>query len=233
MLATVGVLIAATQAWRRGEDGDRPLMAAATGAVLGTFTLVQYPFSGPVYFFYLAPLVALAALAATSLAGGSWKAPMFALFVFALAFGGGWVGTASLFPTAQGRYVLRPAGERLELERGRIRVSPDDRVEYERLAATLSQLSSGTGVAFVTPDAPEAYFLSGLRNPTPVLFDFLDDPQGRTERVLATLEREDVRVVALNRAPQFSGPPPADLVAAIELRYPQAVNIGRFIVRWR
>ena len=91
----------------------------------------------------------------------------------------------------------------------------------------------GTGVTYVTPDAPEAYFLSGLRNPTPVFFDFFDDPVDRTERTLATLEREDVRVIALNRSPQVSGPPARDLIAALESRYPRAANVGRFIVRWR
>lgn len=233
VLVTVWVLVASARAWRRGEAGHRPLMAAATGAVLGTFTLVQYPFAGPVYFFYVAPLVALAGLAAVSFAGRPLRVPTGVLLVFMLAFGVRWVGTASLYATAGGYYVPRPVEERLDLERGRIRVSPDEKIEYERLATMLSELSAGNRVTFVTPDAPEAYFLSSLRNPTPIFYDFLDEPEGRTERIIATLEREDVRVIALNRAPQFSGPPPADLVAAIERRYPQAAEVGRFIVRWR
>lgn len=233
VLATVWVLVAAVRARYQGVSGHRPLMAASTGAILGTFTLVQYPFSGPVYFFYLAPLVALATLAAASLSEQRWRAPTAVLSLFLLSFGLRWVGTASLYPTARGRYVPRAADERLELERGRIRVPADEKAEYEQLAAMLAGLSDGTGVTFVTPDAPEAYFLSGLRNPTPVFYDFLDEPLGRTTRILATLEREDVRVIALNRAPQFSGPPEADLIEALESRYPQAASVGRFVVRWR
>jgi len=233
VIGTVAVLLAAGWARHRGDTSDRPQKAIAIGAVLGTFTLVQYPFSGPVYFYYIAPLVALAGLAAASLAGRAWRAPTVALMVFALLFGARWVGTASLFPTAQGRYEPRPSTERLQLERGRIRVSTEEKAEYERLAVMLSERSLGTGVTFVTPDAPEAYFLSGLRNPTPVFYDFLDDPEGRTARILAMLEEEDVRVVALNRSPQFSGRPPDDLIAGLENLYPQAANVGRFIVRWR
>lgn len=86
---------------------------------------------------------------------------------------------------------------------------------------------------YATPDVPEAYFLSGLRNPTPVLYDFLDDPRNRTERVMRTLDREDVRVVVLNRTPHFSGLPPEPLIRALEAAYADATGIGRFIVRWR
>ena len=232
-ITTLAALAVATRAWALGDEGHKPLVAALTAAVLATFTLVQYPFAGPVYFFYLAPLVALCALSAVSLAPVSWRAPALALGLFALAFGARWVGTADLYPTAQGRYEPRPALERLDIDRGHIRVTPAEKAEYERLAAALQDLAAGTGVTFVTPDAPEVYFLSGLRNPTPVFYDFLDEAEGRTARILAALDREDVRVIALNRAPQFSGPPSPDLLAALEGAYPRATSVGRFVVRWR
>ncbi len=233
VLVTVATLAAAAKSWRREDAGRRALEAALTAIALGTFTLVQYPFSGPVYFFYLAPLVALGALAGSSLASEGWRPPMSALAVFALLFGARWIGTADLFATARLRYEPRPALERLDLDRGHIRVTAPERTEYETLARLLRDLASGSGTAFVTPDAPEAYFLSGLRNPTPVFYDFLDDPRGRTERILAMLDREDVRVVALNRAAQISGPPAPDLVTELERRYPSAASVGRFVVRWR
>jgi hypothetical protein len=233
LLATLAALAAAVRAWLNRGRSALPLQVVAVASVLGTFTLVQYPFSGPVYFFYLAPLVALAGLAALAPAPGGWRASALALYCFTLAFGARWVGTAALYPTAQGRFEPRPPAERLELDRGRIRVAPAEKAEYERLARMMRDRARGSDVTFVTPDAPEAYFLSGLRNPTPVFYDFLDDPEGRTARILDALEREHVRVVALNRAPQFSGPPPRDLIEAIESRFPQAASVGRFIVRWR
>ena len=59
------------------------------------------------------------------------------------------------------------------------------------------------------------------------------EPEGRTERILSALEREGVRVIALNRLPRFSGPPAPDLLAALESRYPRATIVGQFLVRWR
>ncbi|MGE0157923.1 MAG: ArnT family glycosyltransferase [Gemmatimonadales bacterium] len=235
-IATVAALVASLSGTPRGsgtEPDRRPLLAALVAAFLGTFVLVQYPFSGPVYFFYVAPLVVLAALAAASLSPAPWRSPTAALYAFALLFGALRVGTGALFPTAQGRHEPRPPLERLALERGGIRVPAADEQEYETVVGMLQQLAGESGTTFVTPDAPELYFLSGLRNPTPVLFDFFDEPEGRTERTLALLDREGVRVVALNRAPQVSGPPAPDLVAALERRYPRAASAGRFVVRWR
>ena len=80
------------------------------------------------------------------------------------------------------------------------------------------------------PDAPEVYFLSGLRNPTGVLFDFFDEDDGRVERVLATLDEHDVGVVVIKLNPSFSGRPPPDLMQELEARYPVAVEIGHYLV---
>jgi len=233
VLATLATLFAAYLRWNREPGNRRALDAALVAIMLATFALVQYPYSGPIYFFYLAPLVALGVLAGISLAPNRWRAPGAVLLVFTLLFGARWVGTADLFATAQGRYAPRPELDRLRMDRGGIRIPAGERTEYERLADMLRSLSAPSGVTFVTPDAPEVYFLSGLRNPTPIFYDFLDAPQGRTERILAILERADVRVIALNRAPSLSGPPAVELVSALESRYPRAANVGRFIVRWR
>lgn len=233
VLVTLATLSAARRTWSREPMSRRALDAGLAAIFLATFTLVQYPYSGPIYFFYLAPLVGIGALAGVSLAPSGWRLPSVLLLAFTLVFGARWVGTAELFATAQGRYAARPELERLQIDRGRIRMPAAERAEYEQLAGMVQELSAGTGVAFVTPDAPEAYFLTGLRNPTPVFYDFLDDPVGRTQRILETAERADVRVIVLNRAPSLSGPPPADLVTALEGRYPRAASVGRFVVRWR
>ncbi len=200
--------------------------------MLATFTLVQYPFSGPVYFFYVAPLVVLTSVVAVSLGGRSWRVPGLILLAFGIAFAGRWIGSASLMATAQGRYEVRTDRESLDMERGGIRVPAGDKAEYEGLVATLRSLAPN-GVMYATPDAPETYFLSGLRNPTRVLYDFFDEPRNRTERIMRILNREDVRVVVLNRVPHFSGLPPEPLIRALEAEYPNATGIGRFVVRWK
>ena len=103
---------------------------------------------------------------------------------------------------------------------------------YEDLDAILRQHSRGTYI-YATPDCPEVYFLYGFRNPTPTLFDVADDPVGRTERILQAIRQHDVNLVVLNQYPQFSGPVPADLRAALELEFPNSVDTGKFEVRWK
>jgi hypothetical protein len=77
------------------------------------------------------------------------------------------------------------------------------------------------------------YFLSGLRNPTRSVFDFFDEPGGRTGRVLAALDARGVTAVVLNRLPTFSPPLTPDLIARLEQRYPYAADFGPFQLRWR
>jgi len=83
------------------------------------------------------------------------------------------------------------------------------------------------------PDCPEVYFLAAKRNPTRTLFDFFDEPAGRTVRVLDAIERHDVRVVVFNRRPPFSGAPPSDLVEALVERFPRTLDARWLHVRWR
>jgi hypothetical protein len=89
------------------------------------------------------------------------------------------------------------------------------------------------GYIYATPDCPEVYFLSGFRNPTRTLFDFLDDENGRTQRILAAIHAHEVDLVVINLAPSFSGPVPQDLREAIEREFPEQTITGNFEVRWK
>jgi hypothetical protein len=121
--------------------------------------------------------------------------------------------------------------EVLALDRGGIHVNARTGQQYEQLAATLRRHASG-GFIYATPDCPEVYFLAGLANPTRAIFEFLNDSPDRTARVLEALDRHQVRVVALNQQPQFSGAPPLELRTALSQRFPHSVVIGKFEVRW-
>jgi hypothetical protein len=79
------------------------------------------------------------------------------------------------------------------------------------------------------------YFLTGLRNPTRTIFDFFDEPEGRTARILGALDARGVNVVVINHdeALSFSAQPAADLRAGLEARYPHGRAVGQFEVRWR
>ena len=123
--------------------------------------------------------------------------------------------------------------ERFALERGgNLRVSPGEKEQYESLVLALQDLSTSP-YTYATPDVPEVYFLSGLRNPNRTLYEFFDDPEGRDEGILTRLDTHAVNIVVLNSLLRFSGPPSPELLAGLRSRYPQAAQIGGFIVRWR
>ncbi len=192
--------------------------------------IVQFPFSTPIYFLYVAPVIALAATAVVSSLRVSPSVPA-AVLCFYLLFAVLWVNGAVVYSI--GFYHVR-AGQvdTLDLDRGGLRVSRAEKEEYEQLVEVLRARASGDFI-YATPDCPEVYFLSGLRNPTPTFFDYYDDPVGRTVRILNTIEQHRVKAVVLNREPSFSGDVPPDLAAALTARFPHARRVGRFDVRWR
>jgi hypothetical protein len=235
-LLVVSGLVAVAVRLRDVGDGSVPdalvLMAASVFAMLGTFSMVQFPFTGPVYFFYVAPLLPLAGAALFTLTvAPSTRRLMAAVLTFGTLFGVTWVNHASLLGLGAGRFEARAEERRLAVERGRIRVSSQDKAVYEELVTTVQAVTRSPSI-YVTPDAPEVYFLSGLRNPTPVFYDFFAEQEGRTSRILQILDREDVNVVVLNTALTFSPPPPPQLIEALEARYGSARMVGPFIVRW-
>ena len=107
------------------------------------------------------------------------------------------------------------------------------RDEIEEVVAMVDALSAGPWV-YATPDAPEIYVLTGRRNPTRTLFEFLDpEPETRVARTLEALDRAGVQVAVINRRPFFSGPVSPELAAGLQARYPLAREVGRFLIVWR
>ncbi len=205
------------------------LMLVLSATVL--VSLVQYPFSAPIYFCYVAPLVVLSALAILSTQEHVSQFGPAALLAFFLAFGVFLVNREFIYSLGL-RFRPHNQTELLAFDRAVIRVAAWDKDQYGQLVRLLKQHSSGDFV-YGTPDCPEVYFLSGLQNPTRTLFDFFDDPTNRATRILRTLEEHGVTAIALNRRPQFSGPVAPELQAALDARYPDSVQVGFFVVRWR
>jgi hypothetical protein len=180
-------------------------------------SLVQFPFSAPIYWCYVAPLAALAVVAV--------------LAVALLAFGVTRVNgqsLASLGITGDPGPMLAP----LALDRAGLRVPTDDKESYEELVALMRTHVGPSGYAYAGPDAPEVTFLAGLRDPTASLFDFLDDSTTHVGSILAALRAHDVRVVALHHDAEFS-PLDSGLDSTLRRWYPEADTVGSFDVRWR
>jgi hypothetical protein len=130
--------------------------------------------------------------------------------------------------------VLRvgAAGEaRLALDRGGLRVPAADSAAASMFVQIL-RAHARHGYTFATPDCPEAYFLSGLRNPTPTIYEFVRGRAGRTDRVLALLEARRITAVAIGGWGAFSGPPEQRLLAALRTRYPDSARVWHYTVRW-
>ncbi|MDQ6633994.1 MAG: hypothetical protein M3Z10_04475, partial [Gemmatimonadota bacterium] len=235
-LLPVLALLAVATLWRsRSMDAEQSLQRARLVALLcvaALCNLVQFPYAVANYFCYVAPLVALLAVALHPHLRPLPRAAPAALTAFYVAFAVLRVNGSTLnsMGITHGQYhTIIPIG----LARGGgLRIPRDQAMVYQRLVPMLRQRAQG-GYAWVSPDAPELYFLAGLRNPTRTLYEFFDDPDDHSVRLLAALDRHQVTAVVLNSRPAFSHLPSDELVSALETRYPFATNVGPYQLRWR
>lgn len=210
-----------------GQNYQQEFLLLSVTAVCG---LVQFPFGAQVYFFYAAPLAVLAGVALLRTAHASVRPAVFVLAAAYLLFSLLWIDSTRVY--AMGRVVRDGYVSQLALPRSGIRVARSDSIQYENLVRTLL-VHARSEYTYASPDCPEVYFLSGLRNPTRTLSELYDDPMDRTERILRAIDQHGVSVVALNQTPLIGPAVPTDLEQELELRFPNWTRIGKFVVRWR
>jgi hypothetical protein len=202
-------------------------------AVCAMCSLVQFPFAAPIYFAYVAPLVIVTAVAVGRYCGLLPRPLLWVLLAFYLAFGVTRLNTGTL-ATLGIAYVPRHDTYALHIEGANLDVTRADQQTYDRMVSLVHQHARSTRFVYATPDCPEVYFLTGLRNPTKTLFEFLDDPQPTAGELLRTLNDHGVGVVVINTHPAFSGSlVSARIIRAFALHYPHFAIAGRFVVRWR
>lgn len=227
------ILLAGRAGGLRGEKQQRTFLIVSVAAVC---SLIQFPLGLPTYFCYVAPLVLLACVALASVAGQFDRMSVGALFAFYLAFAV-WLHTPGYF-TVMGGAPGRPASLRaLNLPRaGGIEIDAAEAAEYEGLAGLIRAHARGNYI-YAGPGSPEVYFLTGFRNPTESLLDFLDrdfeDGPERARRILGDLDAHSVSVVALRVDSEYAGPIPPQLRAGLESRFPRSALMGGFEVRWK
>jgi hypothetical protein len=222
-------MLTAVAAWqwhaRRSdhEEGRYPTggyVALVSTAAL--WSLVQFPYSSPAYFFYVAPLGVLATAGVLHAGGQSRPGPVIAVLAALYTFlGAGYVAGVATTGTTP-----------LTLERGGIRVSKADADRYHRLAAAIGRHHHG-GDIWAGPDAPEVYFLSGRPNRTPVLYEFLTPRFEAPGALVRLLDGGSISVVVVNSRPLFSAPLPDDVQAWLARAFPGEESIGPYLVRWR
>jgi hypothetical protein len=193
--------------------------------------LVQIPFSAAIYFCYAAPFLLLAGLAVVrhSPTRRHWVHPI--LLSGYLLFAIIWTNTNYVWAlgTHHQRYDFVNASI---IPRAGITMMASERAEYANVVGLIQEVNRRNRYIYAAPDCPEIYFLSGTRNPTRTLYEFLR-PATRTTETLDLLERDGIDVVVINRSPGFSGPLDPTLVQVFERKYPYWAEAGRFVVRWR
>jgi hypothetical protein len=226
------VILALLLAWPKSAEVQSPKrqsrwMLVALAAAFGN--LIQYPFAGHVYFCFIAPLLLLALIPVAQNLPGRKQPALAATVVTYLIFGALYLEPFRLAGLAGPLTPQRLAV--LDLPRGGLRIGWRQAEEYEELVAVL-RAHATSGVVFAGPDAPEVYFLAQLRNPTPAIFDFLVPDTLFHRHVVENLERAGVSAVALKGGFIHSPSLEPEVVAAFERRFPTAVQVGRFTVRW-
>jgi len=203
------------------------------GAMAAFVSVVQFPYSFGVYFWYAAPPIALAILFATTWAGPTpWSRIQLCLLLFYLAFGVLWLNTGNVRTT--GVLYLRSDADQLLLPaRANLRVRGTDKQVYETLVQLIDRLAGDDPYILATPDCPEVYFLSRRKNPTRVLYEFFDPVQPTPRQLLEHLTSTGVRVVVLNSRPEFSRPVSRELYTTLSEVYSQHTDVGWFRVLWK
>ena len=220
----------------RTADARSPLLRERTMllvAVTALCAMVQFPYSVANYFCYVAPLVALTMLALSSYAmpvtpTGTVPGLLVAFLAAFAVFRTNHTPIQSLGVAYQPQWPL----ESLALERAGIDVPVVHAVAYEALIPMLRAHARG-GYTWASPDTPEIYFLSGLRNPTRALFEMFNDSTSADGRVLHALDAHGVTAIVLNSLPSFSPAITRGMSAQLASRYPHMQNIGPFQLRWR
>ena len=226
-LAIAGILLLA-----RDADGGSPLLRARATLLVSVTALcglVQFPYSIPIYFCYVAPLVALLALALNGYVRRPVRIVGALLAAFFTAFAVLRTNSTRL-PALVFSYQPHRPMTPLTLERGGIEVPQSDMV-YDTLVRALRAHARG-GYTWASRDTPEIYFLSGLRNPTRSLFEFFDDSTHRDDRVLRLLDAHGVTAIVLS-TPSFSPAISGAMYAQLVARFPHEEYVGPFQLRWR
>jgi hypothetical protein len=199
-------------------------------AVTAACNLIQFPYSASIYFCYVVPLLILCVLGLGNLVDKASRPILAGVFGVALLYAV-WDLTPRFLLNRGEPYA--PTGPAYVLPRGGgLRLYSDEARENAEVVSIIAQHARGNYI-YATPDCPQVYFLSGFRNPTRTLFDFMDEPAGRTQRILASLHAHDVNLVVINYAAGFSGPLPQDLREEIDKEFPERTNTENYEIRWK
>jgi hypothetical protein len=216
---------------RHVHDVTQRRVLFGTATFLAWASLVQVPFSAPIYFCYVTPLGVIAAVAAAGNTRALQRPALAVAAAVLLAFSVASMNRGFIYNLGG---LHRPIAftEPLNLERASLRISPADAVTYRRVVELITA-HIGDGSLVAGPDAPEVYFLTGRFSPSGTLFDFFNDQVSAEGGLNELPGLATASVVVLNHGRRFSQGPSAHLSAKARRLFPQSEGVGTFEVRWR
>jgi hypothetical protein len=232
IVVVVGVWLLARWSRLNRLESIRRQRLFLTLSVTAACSLIQFPFTDPTYFCYIAALVLFSITAVVSLMDRPPRLAVAGVMCFCFLY-----AVLELTPgfALHLGFEYSPDTQTVPLSiprAGGLRVSATSASEYEQLDSLIRQHAHGEYI-LAKPDSPEVYFLSGFHDPTGIFFDFYEDPFGRTQRALGVIDSHNINLVVLNHRPPFSGPIADDLKTALEREFPNRADAGDFEVRWK
>jgi hypothetical protein len=215
---------------RTSADVKQRQMLFLVTSVTALISLVQFPFASPIYFCYTAPFVCLVLLGVFSSQGSVAKGWHFIIAVFYFIFALVWTNTGYIAAAIGSNGY--PASERLDIPRGKLRVTAYDQQVYSEVVKLVQKYSNSKYI-YAAPDCPEVYFLSGMHNPTRNLFDFFADSAETGDSLRRLFKEKKINVVVINHKPEFSGILKQQSAIMLQQKFPHSMDIGRFSVRWK
>jgi hypothetical protein len=225
------VLSSRSSVHQRNLDTDQLLALLLVMAVL--FSLIQFPFASPGYFWYVSPLVALLAAALISRLPDHPRVVLYTLISFYVI-----LPVYTLHPQFMGSHRQPPPSNTpLSLPRaGHLRVTARSAAEYEELIPLVRNLA-GDSPILAGPDCPEIYFLAGIKNLTPILYDSLEDPQDYEKNMQLLFDRPNFLKVVVVHDSEIAVPYQAAVLRSLanshlKSQLPNSRKIGSFTVYW-
>jgi hypothetical protein len=229
--ALLPVAICAILMSGQARDMTERRMLFGFATFLAWASLVQVPFSAPIYFCYVAPLAVVAGVALASYSAALARPAVGASAAVLLAFALVSMNRGYVYNLGAIHYPFANDAP-LNLDRASLRVSRADAVSYRRVVDLIgAHIGDGTLVA--GPDAPEVYFLAGRYSQSGALFDFFADQVSAEGGLNDMPGLSAASVVVLNHGRQFSLGPSAHLAAKVRRMFPHSEGVGTLEVRWR
>lgn len=217
---------AGNPAGKQWRDG-----AVVLGCVSAAMLLLEYPFAAPIYTLFVLPMSLLAACALYRVVVPRLHLNSWVLLAFFLVFGLFRLRPANIL-TVGVAFVPSADKSLMDVPRSGLYVEPGDSVAIRRLVERVQQFPAGTKL-WAGPEAPELYFLTGMRNSTRVIFEVLatDSMASKTlaERAIAS----GATVVVLKPYAQFTKLATAEDIAALQAHFGRGEVVDRYLMFYK